>query len=180
MFTSLVGDLTTAADWGENVADVRQKYEDFKAKYSLKFKDAKEDEHRYSTFRKNLALIEETNRKNLSYTLEVNEYTAMTDEEFAAERSSSLGMYYEENAIWKTWSSMSQASHDTTDNVQAPTDFSWTEKGAVNPPIDQGSSGSCYAIATIGSVEGAFKVKTGVLPRMAPQEIIDCAIRKWV
>ncbi|KAF4668220.1 hypothetical protein FOL47_003143 [Perkinsus chesapeaki] len=65
--------------------------------------------------------------------------------------------------------------HATSLYQDPPTDFSWVTQGAVNPPIDQRDCESCYAIATLGGLEGAFKIRTGSLARFSTQQVVDCS-----
>ena len=48
-------------------------------------------------------------------------------------------------------------------DIDIPNSINWTEKGAVNPPKDQGICGSCWSFATIGSLEGSYFIKNGKL-----------------
>ncbi|KAF4651047.1 hypothetical protein FOL47_000704, partial [Perkinsus chesapeaki] len=110
----------------------------------------------------------------LSYTLEVNRFTAMTQEEFTRQ----------------TWSASSTSSafasevntlEDDKQNMRNnslggfPSDLNWVKRGAVNSPINQGSCGSCYASETLGTIEAACWQKTGVLPKLSVQGIVDCS-----
>lgn len=54
------------------------------------------------------------------------------------------------------------------------TQFNWASLGAVNAPVDQGNCGSCYAITAVGALEAQVFRKTGVLPKLSMQQLIDC------
>jgi hypothetical protein len=42
---------------------------------------------------------------------------------------------------------------------------------------NQGSCGGCYAFSTACSVEAAYKIKFGTLPRLSDQQLVDCTSR---
>ena len=88
----------------------------------------------------NLAKIEAHNAdKTQTYEQGVNQFSAMTQEEFAA---SYLG-YIEP-----------QGQPSDIDNVDIPSArwIDWTEKNAVTPIKDQKNCGSCWAFSTTGSL----------------------------
>ena len=53
----------------------------------------------------------------------------------------------------------------------------WEANGAVNTPQNQGYCGSCWAHASVGSIEGIHKIRFGELCQFSVQEVIDCATR---
>lgn len=58
-----------------------------------------------------------------------------------------------------------------------PENFDWRLLGAVTPVRNQTSCGACWAIATVGAVEGALFVHSGrkELARLSEQALIDCS-----
>lgn len=50
----------------------------------------------------------------------------------------------------------------------------WRAKGAVNPVQDQGQCGSCWAFSTTAAIEGAHKIKSGQLLKLAESQFVDC------
>jgi len=55
-----------------------------------------------------------------------------------------------------------------------PNSFDWRAKGAVNPVKDQKQCGSCWAFATVASIEGAGFVANKKLLSLSEQELVDC------
>ncbi|XP_015786312.1 cathepsin L1 [Tetranychus urticae] len=53
--------------------------------------------------------------------------------------------------------------------------FDWRSHGIVNPPVDQGECGSCWAFATTSTIEGQWALKTGQLVNASAQQLIDCS-----
>lgn len=119
---------------------------------------------RLQAFADNDDIIESTNSRNLTYKLGHNQFSALTNEEFAAMYTSTMP---EKPA--------SLSVH------QAPTDLStlassidWTTQGAVTPVKNQGQCGSCWAFSTTGSLEGAHKIATGSLVSFSEQQLVSC------
>jgi len=47
--------------------------------------------------------------------------------------------------------------------------------GAVTQVKDQGVCGSCWSFGTVGTIEGAYFLKTGRRERFSQQQLIDCS-----
>jgi len=140
------------------------------------------------TFEKQYASNEEANRRAIweanidiirkhnleadlglhTYTLGMNAYGDMTNEEFNKQMNT-----------FKV-SSRNQTGHDhhtfrAPANFQLPDTVDWRPKGYVTPIKDQGQCGSCWAFSTTGSLEGQHFAKTGQLVSLSEQNLVDCS-----
>lgn len=56
-----------------------------------------------------------------------------------------------------------------------PPEFDWRNYGAVTEVQDQGFvCASCWAFASIASIEGQYFLETGILKKFSEQNLIDC------
>lgn len=64
-------------------------------------------------------------------------------------------------------------------NEELPTieggDIDWVAQGAVTSVKNQGECSSCWAFASVGTVEGLSKISFGSLKEFSVQQLIDCS-----
>jgi len=99
-----------------------------------------------------------------SYKKGVNQFTDMTDAEF----KSYLG--YRRTPV--TGAKQAPLS---SGNFEAPTSVDWrTKSGVVSAVKNQGGCGSCWAFATVETVESALNLATGKSLTLSPQNVVSC------
>jgi C1A family cysteine protease len=118
--------------------------------------------NRFNIFKFNLDIINQHNAGNHTFTMGLNEFSDMTNEEFVATMTGRFP----------------DASNEARETVEVlgdvPNDVDWRSKGIVNPVKNQGQCGSCWAFSATGAVEGFHAQKTGKLLSLSEQQIVDC------
>jgi cathepsin L len=122
---------------------------------------------RYQNFVDNKKIIDEHNAKGLSWTMGINQFTDLTQQEFS---DTYLGYLPRQNNYIRSLN-----EHVAPEGQVLADSLDWRTKGAVTPIKDQAQCGSCWAFSTTGSVEGANQIKSGMLQSLAEQQLVDCA-----
>jgi C1A family cysteine protease len=127
-----------------------------------------EESKRLRVFRDNFNLIQAHNAKaNETYTLGINQFSDLTNKEFAA--------LYTGAVVPKGYNASNASNLFVPNNTLKANDaVDWRGQGRVRAIKNQGSCGSCWAFAAVSALEGLAKVKTGSLPDLAEQELVDC------
>lgn len=140
---------------------LREIYNQWKVTFKINV-GAAEDNYRYKVFSSNYGKINEHNKLlGRTYSLGLNPFTHLTQEEFAATH---LGLKVPKN-IQKNVLPLS------TDNLKETVD--WAPK--MNKVKNQGQCGSCWAFSAVGAIEGLHSVVKGNLMDLSEQELVDCA-----
>jgi len=120
---------------------------------------------KFKTFSANLAFIDAHNKKNLSFTVALNEFADLTGEEF--------NQLYNGLKVPQTYVHANPSFPN--DKVVAPGAQDWRAKGAVTGIKNQGQCGSCWSFSTTGSTEGCHEIKSGNLVSLSEQNLMDCS-----
>lgn len=133
-------------------------FDEWKSQYGANWAPAEEDFRRI-VFEKNFAVISKHNAdKTQTYKMGVNQFTAMTDEEF-----------------FNTYLDPKPEVAAVNDVAPVPNaDIDWTTKGGVSPVKNQGQCGSCWAFSATGVMESAAKIK-GQNVNLSEQQLVDCS-----
>ena len=123
--------------------------------------------HLLTNWKNNDRIIDESNAKNLTYTLGHNAFSGMSSEEFAEH------MHFGLNRELITGSASSlRGGFESA--VSVPASVDWRTEGAVTYVHDQQQCGSCWSFSTTGALEGIYAIKRGNLVSFSEQQLVDC------
>ena len=116
----------------------------WKQYHGLSYGTKSEDQYRFQVFSKNYDFVIQHNVKNGSFTVELNEFADLTNEEFC--RMFLMTSVEKDSEISKKHTEILSVD-DIPDSVD------WRKQGAVNDIKYQGQCGSCWAFSAIASIE---------------------------
>ncbi|XP_053618089.1 cathepsin L-like proteinase isoform X2 [Plodia interpunctella] len=150
--------------------DVDIAFDGYRNHHNKKYK-TKEIELRKAIFHKNWRLVVDHNRKNLGYTLAMNQYADRTDEEL--QYLTGTRPSRPDSKATHTFHSM-EVVDELAD--QLPEEFDLRLKGVMRPIKQQGDCGSCWAFSSTAAVEGAISYDLGGRDvDLSEQSLVDCA-----
>merc|ERR1719352_2249863 len=144
-------------------------FKNFQTKYNRTYSSPEETRLRLSIFKANYLFVQESNAKQSSYTLDMNEFSDQTPHEFKSPR---FGLSMPSSG--KLWEGLPHLGTDSYSGAPLPKSIDWTTKGAVTPVKNQGTCGSCWSFSATGALEGAWQVATGNLVSFSEQQFVDC------
>jgi len=104
-----------------------------------------------------------------TYTLGMNKYGDMTNQEFVKQMN---GLKSSRRPV------DTETDHHTfvaPSNIEIPAAVDWRKQGYVTPIKDQGQCGSCWAFSATGSLEGQHFKKYTDLVSLSEQNLVDCS-----
>jgi len=123
---------------------------------------------RYNTFKLNYDIIRTHNLGNSSFSMSVNTFADLTGAEFKARYT---GYNHRDQSFLRAKNTKVHVHN----GMAPPTEVDWSKKGAVTPIKNQQQCGSCWSFSSTGSLEGLYFIKTGSLPSLSEQQLVDCS-----
>lgn len=157
--------------------EVKRNFQNFLNKHNKNYLTKTEYDARYGVFKQNLAKIKAHKDGEDGYSLGLNKFADMSEDEF----NNMLGLKVpettgEEDDVDINEEGPSEEDEDEEGrNLQSiPASVDWRQSGAVSYIKNQASCGSCYTFATAAVIESAYKIKKGSLPNLSEQQLLDC------
>jgi len=126
---------------------------------------------RYQTFKANLKIIKDTNQKDLTYKLGINQFADLTKEEFTLQHLVDRS-FLQKRIKGFLSGRKSNIVPNVSKQVRNPIDWSQSFQAA----RDQGDCGGCWAFATAGASEAIWwndnQSKNKIY--MSTQQLLDC------
>lgn len=158
----VVDSATVKIEWNPSETDDEfPTFAQWAANYD-KVYDGDETEVREAIFNTNIEEIKAHNAKGLSWSMGVNQFTDLTEDEFIATFTGE-----------KPVDDFPHVAEDA-DVTEVPDEIDWTTRGTVNQITDQGSCGSCWAFSATATLESSYQLATGNLYKLAEQQLVDC------
>ena len=123
-----------------------------------------ERDYRNSIYDANVKKIVAHNTGNYSWSMAVNQFADLTEDEFGARYGASSYRPHKKSLRGYL-----------VNSTALPTSVDWTTKGAVSAVKNQEQCGSCWAFSTTGSVESAWFLSNGTVPELSEQQLVDCS-----
>jgi len=156
----------------EETKHARVVFEDFKIAFAREYTTDIERDQRFQIFKKNLHFIKNFPSEERGFTVGVNEYADLTNEEFSARLT---GLNFNITARRLSASRQPPKSPRLFLKETIPTTWDWRTQGAVTKVKNQGQCGSCWSFSATGSMEGAWFIKHRKLVSLSEQNLVDCS-----
>lgn len=148
-------------------------FDKFKKEHSKEYNDDTHHRRSWHNFMHNSRFINGKNRQLKQYKLKVNRFADDSPSDLGYLRGRLHSSGYNGGLDYAKHHNLKGANGKPADDV--PEEWNWVIRGAVSPVKDQATCGSCWSFGTTGTIEGAYFVKTGKLPILSQQQMVDCS-----
>lgn len=153
---------------------IDHEFDKFKNDHSKIYDNDKHARSSWHNFLHNFRFINSKNRELKHYKLKVNRFADNDLNKISYLRGRrQSGVQNNGGLDYAAHHNLKTGSGHPSDNL--PEEWNWVIRGAVTPVKDQAICGSCWSFGTSGTLEGAYFVKTGRLPILSQQQMIDCS-----
>eukprot|EP01097_Dermamoeba_algensis_P006025 TRINITY_DN3794_c0_g1_i1.p1 TRINITY_DN3794_c0_g1~~TRINITY_DN3794_c0_g1_i1.p1 ORF type:complete len:548 (+),score=128.28 TRINITY_DN3794_c0_g1_i1:67-1710(+) len=146
---------------------LKSAFQRFQSEHGKSYASPAEAAHRYRAYKTNFKFVEVHNQKGAPFTMKINKFGDLTDEEFKKRHLIKRPKTLPEAA------KRSVVKHVSKGKVADQID--WRAQGAVSMVKDQASCGSCWTFGATGALEGAYFLSSGQLVSLSEQQIVDCS-----
>lgn len=137
-------------------------FESWKVEHGKTYSSKFEETYRKTVFLKNVADVEAHNAdKTQTYQKGINQFTDMTQEEFAAN--------------YLTLKVKPIVHSRTMQDSGINGDIDWVAAGKVTPVKNQAQCGSCWAFSAVGAIESGLLVNGLGATNLSEQQLVDCS-----
>jgi len=136
----------------------------FREQFGKVYKTKSEVYRRATIFAQNLKKIEEHNKSGASWTMGINQFSDLTQEEF---ESLYMGGYKQMGSP-----SLDLPAREVKQAKDLPASVDW--RNVSSPVKNQGQCGSCWAFATTAVIESYQGITTGSTPVLSAQQVTSC------
>jgi len=153
---------------------IDHEFEKFRNEHQREYDTAEKHGNGWRNFLHNFRFINSKNRELKHYKLGVNRFAD----------DNPIGLKYLRGRLKFSGynGGLDYAAHHSlrgadgrSNATNLPDYWDWNIRGAVTPVKDQAVCGSCWSFGTVGTIEGAYFVKTGKLPILSQQQLVDCS-----
>ena len=145
-------------------------FKNFKSDFNKTYNSLEEEYERFEIFKDNLFYVIEENSKELSYSLKINKFADMTNEEFKNKMTGFITKRQELNTKLG-FKNNGCSAFSFNSSLTVPDSVDWRTKNVVTPVKNQQQCGSCWSFSATGAMEGAWAIKTGKLVRSADTSV---------
>jgi len=125
------------------------RFREWAKKHGKVYASPSEQAARFANFIRTLDQIEAHKNLKSTYTLGLNQFSDMSDEEFA--KVVLMSATFKPNCALNV--TMSLRGDQRTFRGEVPDRMDWREQGIIGPVKDQGHCGSCWSFSTTGAIE---------------------------